>query len=104
MKCYACVASALDLSPWWNASSAPFFTTAGEYAFSIARHFLGHASTHALHAMQRSRLICQSFDAFTTVMAAVGHFFWHIPQKMHLSISMETLPRVFLKNGRFSNG
>jgi hypothetical protein len=70
----------------------------------MARHFFGHASTHALHAMQRRRFICQSLVGFETVMAWVGHFFWHMPQNMHLSISMETLPRVFLKNGRFSNG
>jgi hypothetical protein len=54
--------------------------------------------------MQRRRFISQSFDALVTMMAWVGHFFWHIPQKMHLSISMEMLPRVFLKYGRFSNG
>jgi hypothetical protein len=70
----------------------------------MARHFLGHASTHALQAMQRSLFISQSFVALVTFIASVGHFFSQMPQKMHLSISMETLPRVFLKNGRFSKG
>jgi hypothetical protein len=72
--------------------------------FSMTRHFLGQASTQALQAMQRRRFICQSFDAFVTTIASVGHLFSQMPQKMHLSISIETAPRVFLYDGRFSNG
>jgi hypothetical protein len=104
VKCSYFGMSGLAFSSWWNVSSAPFATTAGEYMFSMFRHFLGHVSTQALQAMQRRRLICQSLDAFVTMIAAVGHFFWQMPQKMHLSISIEMLPRVILYGARFSKG
>ena len=34
----------------------------------------------------------------------VGHFLWHIPQNMHLEISMEILPLAFLDNILGPNG
>ena len=63
---------------------------------SIVRHFFGHTSTHALHVQQRILSIVQSFSAFVTTMASVGHRFTQAPQKMHSLMSMAMLPLLRL--------
>jgi hypothetical protein len=59
----------------------------------MTRHFAGHVSTHELHTLQRSLLICQVFSFGSTHIAWLGHFFWHILQEMHLLTSITTCPR-----------
>jgi len=84
--------------------STPCFDTAGEYVWVIVRHFLGHASTQALHCMQRNRSISHIFSWRLTKIASVGHFFAQSVHMEHLGTSISMLPRVLENGSLFSNG
>src|SRR5512143_1395366 len=60
----------------------------------MLRHFTGQTSTQRLHWQHFRLSISHSFFSLLTARALVGQFFSHSLQKMHLSISFSTLPRV----------
>jgi|GEM_PF-6857639 len=54
--------------------------------------------------MQRIRAIFHFLSCRDTLIAAVGHFFWQIPQNIHLAISIFSLPRLFSRDIAGPNG
>ncbi len=50
------------------------------------------------------RSICHSLQSLVTVIAYVGQRLLHVPQKMHLSISISILPLVIAVKVRFFLG
>lgn len=72
--------------------------------FSIERLCFGQASEQLAHAMHLRCSISQVLLARSTLIAPVGHFFWHIPQKMHVVTSIAICPLVAGKISRTTEG
>ena len=91
----------------WGCCTNFLFPLTGAEVLYISQpmiHFFGQTSTHALQIIHLNGSISQLFSFLFTVRALEGHFLLHIPQKMHLSISISMWPLVLLNEGLVSIG
>jgi len=78
--------------------STIIISLAGVSLLSILKHFLGQNSTQLVHKTHLDRSIFHDFPSRLTLIAPVGHFFWHIPQKIHSGILFATCPLTSLQS------